>query len=452
MKSLTIREKITILFVSLFLVLSSLFSLFMYNYLSRILYQEEEKIIKNETSHAITHLGISRGNIEGLYIFKTYELISPSTNLAIIDLHGNMIPGETEPDILVYPIESNVFREVDVEVKSKWYFYDEPIYYDNQVIGWIRISRSLTHITETLNNIKIVIFTAIPIYIFFTSLISLFLASRALSPIDSITKTAELIERGNLSRRIKMPKVNDEVGRLAKTFNRMIGRLETAFKKERQFTADASHELRTPLAVISAHSQEALAKGGSIKDYREALEIISNESRRLSFLISQLLQLARSDEKRNNLNIERLDLKIVTEDVLNEMKDSAGKKDIKITLDSGPIMEINADQTLMTMLFLNIIDNAIKYNKRGGSIKVSLRKENNVARILIEDSGIGISGKYLPKIFDRFFRVDKARTDKSSGLGLSIIKGILDVHGGNIKVDSTPGKGTTFKITLPLNL
>ncbi len=416
------------------------------------MYQEEEKIIKNEASHAVTHLEISKDNIEGSYIFKTYELISPNTNLAIIDLHGNMIPGGTEPKILDYPTESGVFREVEIVEKGKWYFYDEPIYYDNQLIGWIRISRSLTHITVTLNNIKIVIFTAIPIYIFFTTLISLFLASRALSPIDSITKTAGSIERENLSRRIEMPKVNDEVGRLAKTFNRMIERLETAFEKERQFTADASHELRTPLAVISAHSQEALGKGSTVKDYREALEIISKESSRLSFLISQLLQLARSDEKKNNLSIERLDLKIVIEDVINEMNSSAKKKDIKITLDSGPVMEINADQTLITMLFLNIMDNAIKYNKKGGLIKVSLHEENTNARIVIEDNGIGISGKYLPKIFDRFFRVDKARTDKSSGLGLSIIKGIVDVHGGNIKVDSKPDKGTTVKIILPLNL
>ncbi len=420
----------------------------MYNYLSRILHQEEEGIIKNEAAHAISHLGITEDNIENSYIFEVYALISPNTNLAIITLNGEIRPGETEPPILEYKPESNTYRNIVIEDKGVWYFYDEPIYYENELIGWIRISRSISHISETLNNIKIVIFTATPIYILFATLISLFLASRALQPIDSITKTARSIERENLSRRIKMPGVNDEVGRLADTFNRMIARLDTSFKKEKQFTADASHELRTPIAIISARSEEALIKN-NLKDHREAHKVIIDESKRLGFLISQLLLLARSDEGRNNLNIEKLDLRIVAEGVINEMEDIAGKKEVKILLTPGPKVELKADQTLITMLFIDLVDNAIKYNKKGGSINIVLIKDKDFARITIADTGIGISKKNLPNIFDRFYRVDKARTERSSGLGLAIVMGIVRAHEGDIKVESRLGKGTTFKINLP---
>ena len=448
MRRLSIRAKITILFVVLFVVLTSFCSLFMYNYLSRILHQEEEGIIKNEASHAVSHLEILEDNIGGSYIFETYELISPNTNLAIIALNGDITPGETEPLILEYKPESNTYRNIEIEDKGIWYFYDEPIYYEDELIGWIRISRSISHITETLNNIKIVSFTATPIFIFFATLISLFLASRALRPIDSITKTASSIERENLSRRIDMPGVNDEVGRLAGTFNRMIARLETSFKKEKQFTADASHELRTPIAIISARSEEALIKN-NLKDHREAHKVIIDESKRLGFLISQLLLLARSDEGRNNLNIEKLDLRVVAEGVINEMEDIACKKEVKILLAPGPGIKMKADQTLITMLFIDLVDNAIKYNKKGGSINIDLTKDKDFASIIVSDTGIGISKKNMPNIFDRFFRVDKARTERSTGLGLAIVKGIVRAHEGDIKVESKLGKGTRFEITLP---
>ncbi len=451
MKKLNIRIRITILFSSLFLILSSFFSLFMYNYLSGILIQEEEEIIKKEAIYAVSRLEISREDpkrpLTSALIFNTFELISPNTNIAIIEVNGNIIPGETEFLILDYPPESGNFKEVEIEDMGRWYFYDEPIYYQGEMIGWVRISRSISHITQTLNNIKIVIFTATPIYILIVSTSSLFLATRALLPIDSITKTANSIERENLSRRIKIPMAKDEVGRLAITFNRMIARLETSFNKERQFTADASHELRTPIAIISARSEEALVKN-KLKDYREALEVIIDESKRLGFLISQLLLLARSDEGGDNLNIENLNLRIIAEGVINEMKDLAGKKEVKIFLNPGPDIEIKADQTLITMLFIDIIDNAIKYNKKGGSISVDLKEDKDFGSIIITDTGIGISEKNLPNIFDRFYRVDKARTERSTGLGLSIVQSIVKVHGGNIKVKSKMGIGTKFKINI----
>ncbi|MCL5073284.1 MAG: HAMP domain-containing histidine kinase, partial [Actinobacteria bacterium] len=260
------------------------------------------------------------------------------------------------------------------------------------------------------------------------------------------------IEKGDLSRRIKIPITNDEIGRLARTFNKMIARLEDTFNREKRFTSDASHELRTPITIISAKAEAALTKSKKIEDYRKALKVIIRETKRVSFLLSQLLLLARSDEGKSILNIEKIDLKMIIESIIIEMKDKAEQKNIRLSLTSEQNLIIKADQTFITMLFLNIIENSIKYNKKGGFINISFSKEDDYAKVIIEDSGIGISDENLIHIFDRFYRVSESRADKGSGLGLSIVKEIVEVHKGQIKIDSKLGKGTKFEISLPVNL
>ncbi|MCL6087122.1 MAG: HAMP domain-containing histidine kinase [Actinobacteria bacterium] len=452
MNSLSIRAKVTILFVCLFLILSSLFSFFMYNYLSGILYQKEEETIEEEFSHIFSHLKISANGNNDSYTFEYLELLSPKTKLTLFDLKGNVRLGETDSRIAKFPIEADSSRRVEIDDQGLWFFYDKPIYYENKIIGWIRVSRSISPTVDTLKKIKTIIFTATPLFIFFATLSSLFLARRALAPIDSVTKTASEIEKGDLSRRIKIPITNDEIGRLARTFNKMIARLEDTFNREKRFTSDASHELRTPITVISAKAEAALTKSKKIEDYKKALRVIIRETKRVSFLLSQLLLLARSDEGKSILNIEKIDLKMIIESIIIEMKDKAEQKNIRLSITSEQNLIIKADQTFITMLFLNIIENSIKYNKKGGFINISFSKEDNNAKVIIEDSGIGISDENLIHIFDRFYRVSESRADKGSGLGLSIVKEIVEVHKGQIKIDSKLGKGTKFEISLPMNL
>lgn len=423
----------------------------MYNYLSEILYQAEEDIIKDEISRVLDHLIIKENNNNDKYSFEAFELLSSKTRLIIFDLSGNVVFGETETDNIIIPVEGEQFVKLSTKDKEIQIYLDEPIYFENKNIGWLRISRSVTHIMKTLNNIKIVIFTATPIYILLATLSSLFLTSRALTPIDSITKTANLIEKGDLSKRIMIPKVNDEVGRLAKTFNRMIERIDNTFKKEKRFTSDASHELKTPISIISVTAEEALNKNNKTRDHRKAFKIIINESKNISFLISQLLFLARSDEGKESLNLEKIDLALIAESVVSQLKDKAEKKDIKISINLGQDFKLKADQTLITILFLNIIKNSIKYNKNSGFINISLFKNDNNVIIYFEDNGIGISKEELPYVFDRFYQVSKARTGKGSGIGLAIVKEIIALHEGNIKIASILGEGTNIEISLPIS-
>ena len=434
----------------MFIVLSSTFSFFMYNYLSQILYRAEENLIKDEISHILNNLVINYDNNDYSYNLNMIGLLGPKTGLIIFDLSGNAVFGDTGTEIIGLPIEGERFRELTLDDLGALIYFDEPIYFKDEIVGWLRINRSISHIKNTLFNIRVVIFTATPIYILFATLSSLFLTSRALTPIDSITKTANIIEKGDLSKRITIPKINDEVGRLARTFNRMIERIENSFNKEKRFTSDASHELKTPISVISATAEEALIGKNKTEDYKKAFRAIIDQSKNVSFLISQLLFLVRSEEGKEYLNLEKISLTFIAESVVNQIKDLAKRKDIKISINSTQDFKLMVDQTLITVLFLNIIKNSIEYNKNGGFINIRLfKKENNVI-ISFEDNGIGISKEDLPYVFDRFYQASRARTGKGSGIGLAIVKEITELHNGKITIKSTLGKGSQVKISLPL--
>ena len=422
----------------------------MYNYLSQILYRAEENLIKDEISHILNNLVINYDNNDYSYNLNMIGLLGPKTGLIIFDLSGNAVFGDTGTEITDLPIEDERFRELTLDDLGALIYFDEPIYFKDEIVGWLRVNRSISHIKNTLFNIRVVIFTATPIYILFATLSSLFLTSRALTPIDSITKTANIIEKGDLSKRITIPKVNDEVGRLARTFNKMIERIENSFNKEKRFTADASHELKTPISVISATAEEALIGDNKTEDYKKAFRAIIDESKNVSFLISQLLFLVRSEEGKEYLNLEKISLTLIAESVVNQIKDLAKRKDIKMSINSTQDFKLMVDQTLITVLFLNIIKNSIEYSKNGGFINIRLfKKENNVI-IIFKDNGIGISKEDLPYVFDRFYQVSRARTGKGSGIGLAIVKEITELHNGKITIKSKLGKGSQVKVSLPL--
>jgi heavy metal sensor kinase len=279
----------------------------------------------------------------------------------------------------------------------------------------------------------------------------LFLASRALKPVDRITRTAQDIGESDLSRRISVHS-EDELGRLASTLNRMIERLDVAFGRQRQFTADASHELRTPLAVVQAESTLALSKERPEAEYRKSLELISQEAAYMSDVIGKLLFLARSDAGKEPLNFQDVDLRELLAEVSSDAEALAREKGLQFI--HGPLedLTVKGDRVKLRQLFLNLLDNAVRYTPSGGSISGSAVSKMGMAVVAISDTGIGIPPEHLPHIFDRFYRVDKARSraEGGVGLGLAIAKYIAEVHGGKIEVESQVGKGSIFYVVLPL--
>ena len=304
------------------------------------------------------------------------------------------------------------------------------------------------YFNDFLNDFLWILLLMIPCYLLLAAIGSKLLAKRALQPVRQITETAKKISEGDLSERIDGISSQDEVGELADTFNRMLEELEVSFQRERQFTSDASHELRTPMTVITACTEDALyTDDETIRT--ENLQVIQKENQRMTKMLAQLLMLSRGYEGRYHFQPETLCLYDMVESVSESLSAMAETKGIQIHNEIPESYLIHADQSLFTQLLVNLIENAVKYGNQDGNIWVTLEKAENIQKsenvqyqLCVSDDGIGISEEDLPKIFERFYRADKARDRNGSGLGLSIVKWIATLHGGEIRVESKLGKGT----------
>jgi heavy metal sensor kinase len=315
----------------------------------------------------------------------------------------------------------------------------------------LAVGRSTEDISESLDGLMRTLAIAVPLTLVVAGGGGVFLARRALKPVDRITSTAQEIEESDLSRRIPVES-KDELGRLASTLNLMIERLEKAFKRQQQFTGDASHELRTPLSVIQAESTLALNKERSANEYRHSLEVVSHESEHMSRVIDQLLTLARADSGKVQLSIEEIDLNELLAGIGETAEVMGRDRGVDVSLDLMDTVSLSGDRAMLRELFLNLLDNAIRYSPDGGATSITLKRTKAMAVTAVTDTGIGIPEEEIPHIFDRFYRVDRARSraQGGAGLGLAICKYIAEAHRGRIEVTSEPGKGSTFSVWLPV--
>ncbi len=331
--------------------------------------------------------------------------------------------------------------------------YATPLNVDSQTRAALVVGRVTNDILSVLAAFRMVMLNSSILALLLAGVGGWFLAGRTLKPVERIADIARGIGESDLSRRIDVVS-DDELGRLAKTLNGMIARLEEAFVKQRQFVADASHELRTPLAVLQAESSLALEKTRDPEEYRRSLELVSQEVDYMSEIVGKLLVLARSDAGCEPINVQDVDLAGLLAELGQDLEALAQEKGLRLGLGFGPPdgLTVRGDRVKLRQLFMNILDNAIRYTPAGGEITVAAAREDEQAVISIGDTGMGIPADHLPFIFDRFYRVDKVRTDGEggTGLGLAIATSIARMHGGSIEVESRVGEGTTFRIRLPL--
>ena len=251
------------------------------------------------------------------------------------------------------------------------------------------------------------------------------------------------------------------MGELAATFDRMLDRLEGAFERQQQFTADASHELRTPLSIVRTEAERVLHRPHTSQEYVQALSIISQENQRMTRLVSDLLILARADQGQSVLTCERVDLSEIVVDAAEDLAQQAAQNAIEIRLSGLDELVVWGDRLYLTQLCINLLENAITYSAGVGKhVEVKLDHEQDHARLQIIDEGPGIEASHLPHLFERFYRVDESRTHtlptvsvsspSGSGLGLSIARWIVCEHGGSIQVQSSPGEGSVFEVCFPL--
>ncbi len=304
---------------------------------------------------------------------------------------------------------------------------------------------------HTLESLRTVFLLLAPGFILIAGFGSYFMSRRALAPVDEITAMARSIHDRNLDLRLPSLRTNDELQRLSDTLNEMLSRIEASFKRTRQFTADASHELRTPLSIMRTEAELALRKSRSEEEYRNALNHILTESVRTSELIESLLTLARTDSGAEMPQLRPVPIFEFLRPVAADWK--ALFAEAQLSFDSSlPDDEVSvlADEATLRRLLILLLDNARKYTPEGGRVLLQAVATTGLVTVSVEDNGVGIEENHLPRIFDRFYRVDKARSRSQggAGLGLSLAKWIASQHHTAIAVESRPGKGSKFSFTL----
>jgi signal transduction histidine kinase len=305
---------------------------------------------------------------------------------------------------------------------------------------------------RTVTRVLVAIGLGAPILLLCSGAGGVFLAGRALKPVDAITRTARRLGTGDFHERLGPPAREDEVGRLARTFDWMLDRLEETFRRQRQFTADASHELRTPLTILQGEVDLALARPRRPEEYVVTLQIVQDQIVRMQGLVEDLLTLARADNERADVARDVILLDELVRQAARQSQALFAAKglvlDVAVGGDGCPVI---GDDGRLTQMVLNLLSNAARYTDRGG-VSIAVRREAQQAVLTVRDTGIGIPPDRLALIFERFYRVDIARTraEGGTGLGLAIAAWIAQAHGGRLTVDSVVGEGSTFRFTMPL--
>jgi heavy metal sensor kinase len=316
----------------------------------------------------------------------------------------------------------------------------------------LRVSRGETRLRTQLWEILVVLVLGLPVVVVLAGLGGYVLARRALTPIDHLASEARRITAERLHERLSVPNQHDEIGRLAAVINDAFARLESSFDQLRRFTADASHELRTPLSVIRGIGEAGLGETRTPAEYKEAMGSMLEEVDRLTNLVDTLLRLSHGDAGTVRLRREAIDLGELTREVVASLGILAEERNQRLAVDLAADVSVSADRLVLRESITNVIDNAIKYSPHGSTIDIRVRPQAGDVVLSVADQGPGIAPEHRERIFDRFFRVDEARSRDSggTGLGLAIAKWAVEVNGGRISVETGADGGSVFRIVLPV--
>ncbi len=454
MRSLSLKCKLTILYTVLMMtVVCSVFALLFSMSGKEILTGVQMKL-KERVSAAGEEISCKGG---GLRFDSDLMSLEHGVYLSIYDADGYLLYGK----VPYYFDNSAEFEDGTVRkfVAHRTDFYVMDLFYEVLDYGYVVI-RGVSSITDAERSFRFAVRVAVillPLTVVLTAVVGYFLTRKTLRPVSIVTDTVRKIQNdGDLSRRVSLGSGKDEIYQMADTFDRMLDQIEGSFQREQQFASDVSHELRTPVAAMMLQSEELL-KEDLTPPVRDGIALLHRKSVYLSHMISQLLFLTRADQGRQTLAMERLDFSELTalaceeaREELEQHAETGGRRMILQTYIEEHLY-IRGDETLLIRFWMNLLENAITYGRAGGRIQVTLQKKGEKIEGSIRDNGIGISEEALPHIWERFYQADSSRTrEDSSGLGLSMVKWIVQAHGGEITVRSRLGEGTEFLFWFPL--
>ncbi|MGA6827678.1 sensor histidine kinase [Nitrospira sp. NS4] len=460
-----LRVRLTIWYGSTLALVLIIFSVVLYSVTARSLRDEVDQALEETATAAVRSLE-ERGFLplideesllsqfpELARIDKFFQIFSPSGTITIRSPNIK----QHEVPLSRLAIEASVsgktiFESARYPKEPPLRLISMPIMYRGSLLYIVQVGTSMKSIEDTLQRLLLVLLVTMPIALAVSLASGWFLAGRALRPVDAITLAAQRIAAGDLSQRLTVSTSPDEIGRLAHTFNDMIGRLDASFRQIRQFSSDASHELRTPLTVMKGETELVLRRPRPLADYQSVLESNLEEIDRMTHIVDELLFLSRADMGEVRMEALPVELESLVEDIHRQATLLGQDRQIDVVLGTMMPAAVQGDELRLRELLLNLVENAIKYSHPGGKVEISLITEGAQAKLSVTDQGIGIAPEDQRRIFNRFFRTDAARghTKKGTGLGLAICTWIAESHKGRIDVTSQPGLGSTFAVTLPL--
>lgn len=456
---LPLRWRLTLWYLLTLTLVLVLFTVFIYWRVQRGLLSQVDAGLQLAATQALVNVDEEGGRFAFQNTENSPELmrrLSDDIGITLLAPDGSVWShlGEVEEVPILTPREGFfTYRESD----DIWRTYSEAVSITGTpVTGWLLVTQSLEPVNNTLLGLGYQITWGLPLVLLLAGAGGYFLASRALRPVENITSTAQNISASDMSQRIDYNGPADEIGQLAATFDTMLDRLQSAFDRERRFTGDAAHELRTPLTVLKGRVGVTLSQDRSIDDYKETLQEMEGQVDRLIYLSNDLLFMARVDQQRQPLVKETIALKAFLGAIIDQVEALASSKKIALTISITDDLTIQGDIDLLIRLFLNLLDNAIKYSSEGGQVRVSAEAANEGVVVSVSDTGPGIPPEHLAHLFERFYRVESDRSRQwqddghgGAGLGLAIAYEIAHIHGGYITVESTVGQGSNFLVHLP---
>ncbi len=457
---MTVKNKIIVWFISILVIVFSLAFFTIYSLSSSFLKENLKKSLSQTVEKNVDEIEyyfILSGEDENIYnqyieydggfleIDDDFLNTVDGITIGLYEKNGNLIYGENPlGEHLVKKGFSNAILQTITVEGEKHYVFDRKL----DGIGvdglWLRGTVPEETALSGLKSVSKIALIILCIIVEISAVIGIIIAEKILKPVKKITQAAiQIGSSKNLKQRINLGEGKDEFKTLANHFDKMVDRLDDAFEAEKRFTSDASHELRTPVAVISAQCEYALESPKETEEYIEALEVISRQSKKMSSLINDMLSLSRFEHKKGNYEFCNFDFSLCISELCEDLA-LVESKNITLYTDVEKNIQINGEKELLERLASNLIMNAYKYGKENGVINVSLSKKGEKIFLSVSDDGIGISEVDLPRVFDRFYCVDKSRNNAGTGLGLSMALEIARLHGGDITVESTLGKGSTF--------
>lgn len=378
--------------------------------------------------------------------------------MQVFDTSGRLIISDITADISSDIVRREAFQKSPAirslrthhrVFRSLW----APVEVDDQFRYVLHLIAPMDEVHDHLENLRLLFLLTIPVALLISGVVVFFITRRALLPVKTMIESARHITATNLEARVQVPTAHDEVKLLAETLNGMLERIEAAFRSQRQFVANASHEIRTPLTIINGELEYA-GRSADEQTVRDSIKISLSEIDRLSRMVDSLLMLTKLDASEMLVERQAVRLDEVLVEAIQLIQRLATPKSINIKLRVEQAVEFQGDGEKIKRAILNILDNAVKYSPPGRDVFVELRADisrDKRAIIIIEDNGTGIAESDVPRIFERFFRGENARAEgDGSGLGLAIAKGLIELHGGRINVQSEAGQGTKVTIQLPL--